>query len=414
MHTSRINSALGLGLALATLAVMSPLPARAQSGSEPQSTDARWLPWLGCWQAEGTSSDANLVCIRPASDESSVEILRMNGADVVSHEMVWADGQHHETTRDGCTGWESGAFSKDGQRVFLSSRYTCQGGVVRTGGGIMAMVSPRQWLDVRYVGMGDHNTPWVQKYSVASAKETEAAGMSGVLAHRAWSVDAARTAAASPPTVDEVIEASKAEPPEVVKAWLAERHTPLHLDAKGLERMADAGVAPSVTDMAVAVSYPDHFRVNAGPPRSAERDRYGMRGWGPSGYFGFTNPYFYDPFWGMYGFSPFGYGFSPYAYTPYGYYGGYYYQGGYGYGYSPVITITNQTPSRQHGRVIAGKGYTRGSSSGSGGSVSRNYRVPTRTSGSYSTPPPTTSSTSSTSHPTGRTAHRRGGGGGGR
>lgn len=415
MRTLRINSVLGLGLALATLAVISPRTAQAQAQlqAQAQSSDARWLPWLGCWQAEGSSSEAGIVCVRPASDQSSVEILRMNGKDVVSHEMVWADGQRHETTRDGCTGWEEGAFSKDGQMVFLNSSHTCDGGVVRTGGGIMALASPNEWLDVRYTGTSDSKTPWVQKYHLATAEQTAAAGMSDILANRAWSVVAARRAAASAPTVDQVIEASKAEPAPVVQAWLAERKTPLKLDAKALERMADAGVDSTVTDMAVAISYPNHFRVNTRPPSEAVYGRYPTRGWGRYGYY---NPYFFDPFWDMYGFSPFGYAFSPYGYYGYsgyypygGYLGGYYGGYGYGYGYTPVITITNPTPV-QHGRWVPGKGYTRGSYAGSGGTGS--------TAQPRSSPPPssagrTSGSMGSRGGSTGRTAHRRGGGGGG-
>jgi hypothetical protein len=410
MRTLRINSVLGFGVALAALAVSSPRTAQAQA--QPQSSDARWLPWLGCWQAEGSSSDAGLVCVRPASDPSSVEVLRMNGKDVVSHEVIWADGQRHETTREGCTGWEEGAFSKDGQMVFLSSSHTCDGGVVRTGGGIMALASPNEWLDVRYTGTGDSKTPWVQTYRLATAEQTAAAGMSGILADRAWSVVAARRAAASPPTVDQVIEASKAEPAPVVQAWLAERKAPLKLDASALERMANAGVDSSVTDMAVAVSYPNHFRVNTRPPGEAVYGGYPMRGWGRYGYY---NPYFFDPFWDMYGFSPFGYAFSPYGYygySPYGYpYGGYpggYFGGyGYGYGYTPVITITNQTPV-QHGRWVPGKGYTRGSYSG----TSTGSTAQPRSSAPRATAPQSSAGGSAGS--TGRTAHRRGGGGGGR
>lgn len=420
MRTLRINSVLGLGLALATLAVTSPRTAQAQAQSQPQSSDARWFPWLGCWQAEGSSSSgAGLVCVRPASDQSSVEILRMNGKDVVSHEVVWADGQRHETTREGCTGWEEGSFSKDGQMVFLSSSHTCDGGVVRTGGGIMALASPNEWLDVRYTGTSDNKTPWVQKYHLATAEQTAAAGMSGILANRAWSVVAARRAAASPPTVDQVIEASKAEPALVVQAWLAERKAPMKLDAKALERMADAGVASSVTDMAVAVSYPDHFRVNTRGPSEAAYGRYPMRGWGRYGYY---NPYFFDPFWDMYGFSPFGYAFSPYGYygyygySPYGgYLGGYYGGGyGYGYGYTPVITITNPTRV-QHGRWVPGRGYTRGSYSGSTGtgSTAQPRSSAPRATAPRSSAGRTSGSTGGSHGSTGRTAHRRGGGGGG-
>jgi hypothetical protein len=425
MRTMRFNAMLGLGLAVAAFAVVSPRPVRAQSGGQAQAAAARsdglWSPWLGCWKAEGAPSDAGLLCVRPGTDENSVEVLQMKGSDVESREVVWADGQHHETSRNGCDGWEQGAFSKDGQRLFLSSRHTCQGGVVRTGGGIMAMVSPTEWLDVRYIGMSDNQTPWVQRYRLASEEQSDAAGMSGITANRDWTVRAARMSAANPPDVDDVIEASKAEPAPVVQAWLAERKAPIKLDAKALERMADAGVDPSVTDMAVAVSYPSHFQVNTEAPTEAE----GVRAASPYGY---ANSCF-DPFWdmyglpfgymcGRYGYSPFAYGYSPYAYSPYGYspygyspygygYGGYY-GGGYFGGYTPVITITNRTPV-QHGRVIAGHGYTRSGYSGTTGSAGASS-APARSSGSSSAG----SSSSSGSSSSGRTAHRRGGGGGGR
>lgn len=390
MRTMRINFLLGLGLGLSALVGLSPRPATAQAADS-------WLPWLGCWQAEGAPSDAGLLCVRPLTDQGSVEILRVTGTDVVSREVVWADGQQHETSREGCNGWEKGSFSRDGSRVFLSSSHTCEGGLERTGGGIMALVSPDEWLDVRYLGMGDNKTPWVQRYRAASEEQADAAGMGGILADRDWSVRTARMAAAAAPSVDDVIEASQEEPAEVVQAWVAERKAPLKLDAKALERMADAGVADDVIDVAVAVSYPSHFSV------TAERAQQGQ-GSAAQPMSGFYSPgWGYDPFYYRFGYDPFYYGVSRYGYGyGMGYGGGYYG----GYGYSPVIVITNndQTPI-SHGRFIPGRGYTRGGSSGSSGSTGSASRAPS--SGS------TGSAAGSTSGSTGRTAHRRGGGGGG-
>ncbi|MCG6956102.1 MAG: hypothetical protein LJF04_08930 [Gemmatimonadetes bacterium] len=390
MRTMRINFLLGLGLGLSALVGLSPRPVAAQAA------DSRWLPWLGCWQAEDAPSDAGLLCVRPLDGQSSVEILRVTGTDVVSREVVWADGQQHETTREGCNGWEKGTFSSDGARVFLSSSHTCEGGAERTGGGIMALVSPTEWLDVRYLGMGEDRTPWVQRYRAATDQQAEAAGMGGILADRAWAVRTARMAAAAAPSVDDVIEASQEEPAEVVQAWVAERKAPLKLDAKELERMADAGVAPDVIDVAVAVSYPSHFTVRAEPrgEESADRSFRGSYypGWG------------FDPFYYRYGYDPLYYGAYGYGYGwggyPVGYYGG--------YGYTPVIVISNndQNPlSQQHGRFVPGRGYTRGGSSGSSGASGSAARAPAR-SGS-------TGATSGSSSSSGRTAHRRGGGGGG-
>jgi hypothetical protein len=399
MRTMRINLLLGLGLGLSALVGLSPRPVAAQAA------DSRWLPWLGCWQAEGAPSDAGLLCVRPLDGQTSVEILRVTGTDVVSREVVWADGQHHQTSREGCDGWEEGSFSRDGARIFLSSSHTCEGGVERTGGGIMALVSPTEWLDVRYLGMGDNRTPWVQRYRAASDQQAEAAGMGGILADRAWAVRTARMAAAAAPSVDDVIEASQAEPAEVVQAWVAERKAPLKLDGKELERMADAGVAPDVIDIAVAVSYPSHFNVTAQPRMAEDAADRPMRGYYYPGW-GF------DPFYYRFGYDPLYYGAYGYGYG-YGYAGGYPggYYGGYGYGYNPVIVITNtdQNPV-SHGRFVPGRGYTHGSSSGSSGSSGSAARAPS--SGSTGSSAGSSSSGSSSSS-SARTAHRRGGGGGG-
>lgn len=398
MRTKRTNLLLGLGFGLGALAVVAPRPVAAQT----QSTDSRWLPWLGCWQAEGAPADAGLLCVRPAEGQSSVEILRVTGSDVVSREVVWADGQRHETSREGCDGWEEGVFSQDGQRLFLNSNHTCEGGLVRDGGGIMTMVSPVEWLDVRYVGMGDDHTPWVQRYEAASDQRTEAAGMADILADRAWSVRTARMNAATPPSVDDIIEASNHEPSEVVEAWVAERQAPLAINAKELTRMADAGVASEVIDIAVAVSYPSRFHVTAqrAQPETGTDDRSTML---PSRLFPTYG--YYDPFYYRYGYDPYyGYGSGSGLGGGYGYYGGY----GYGYGYSPVIVIsTPSTSTGSHGRVIAGRGYTRGSSGSTTGGSAGAARAPTSGSAGAA------GSSRGSSGSSGRTAHRRGGGGGG-
>jgi hypothetical protein len=391
MRIMRINTALGLAMAVAAFAAIAPSPTLAQQ----QTGDPRWLPWLGCWQAEDAPADAGLLCVRPLAEQGSVEILRMKDTDVVSREVVWADGQRHETSREGCNGWEKGAFSQDGSRVFLSSSHTCEGGTVREGGGIMSFAAPNEWLDVRYLGMGDSRTPWVQRYRLATDAQAEAAGMGGIAADQGWSVGMARMAAANAPTVDDVIEASAAEPAEAVEAWVAERSAPFTLDSDQLVRMADAGVSERVIDVTVAVSYPRHFNVSSkgpAPDRTAADDRYGNSyGWGYRGY----SPYYYDPFYYGYG----GYGYGRYGYGYGGYYGG--------YGYTPVIVISNNSdqPTYQHGRVIAGRGYTRGSTGSTGSSAS----VPRSSGSSGSSARPSSGSSTPA-----RTAKPRGGGGGGR
>ena len=409
MQSSLGLKALTLGLAVAALGALTPVSA--------QEVDARWLPWMGCWQA--TSDDGatgDMLCVRPAARDGGMEFLRVSDDAVVAREVLWADGKRHETTREACAGWEQGSFSQDGRRLFLGSEYTCAGGVVQEGSGILAMASPVTLVDVRAAGMGGERLAWVQRYVAATEAQAEAAGFGDILEDRGWSVGQARMVAAAPLDVEDVIEATRTVASEAVEAFLAERGNRMELKAAQLVQLADAGVPDNVIDVAVATAYPESFRLASGAGGQAAQvsalDEGSLRRrWGTRGAFG------YDPYlpWSLrygyagayygYGYSPFGYGYSPYGYG-YGY-------GGYGYGgYRPVIVqVDRNSDVRPHGRVVNGRGYTQGR--GSSGSPSQGY-VPRSTGGASGAPAAGSGSAGSRSSgsSTGRTAKPRGGGGG--
>src|SRR5690606_27130918 len=125
-------------------------------------------------------------------------------------------------------------------------------------------------------------------------------------------------------------------------------------------RMANAGVSREVIDVVVAVSFPERFAVAEDETvrEQAPRGAY-ARDPGP---WGFRRPYFWDPFF-------YGGGF--------GYPGSYGYGYGYGYGYyRPVVVVVEPRQEGPVGRIINGRGYTRGrrpsdGSSPSGGSIGR-------------------------------------------
>ena len=403
------RGALALGLALALVGAG---PAGAQE------VDARWLPWIGCWEPANGAGEADLVCVRPGDDAGAVELLRVKGAEVVGREVVWTDGTRHENAHEGCKGWEEGAFSSDGRRIFLRSSYACAGDVTQDGGGILAFTSPAEWLDVRAAGMGGQSTAWVQRFRPAEPALAEAAGFGDLLAGRAWPARTARLVAGATLDVDDVIEATAQVPAEAVRAFLAEQRSPLELSAAELARMADAGVPEQVIDVAVAVSYPERFTLQAQGERvtpSALDEGSLRRRWAYQGYLGMS-PGFYDPFfapWSLrfgygygsgyygYGYDPYGYGYSPYSYG-WGYGGGY-------YGYTPVIVNVDRTP-QEHGRVIGGRGYSRGS--GSGGSAGSSSGWPLHSGGASGSSGASSSGGggSSGGSDTGRTAKPRGGG----
>jgi hypothetical protein len=340
-----------------------------------QSADARWLPWLGCWEAEGTGAPADLmVCV--GQTESGVEIATMADGVTASTRMLVADGQSHPLDVDGCTGWQTARFSDDGRRVFLRSELDCEDGVRRTASGIMAVTSPSVWLDAQSVGMNGENVARVLRYRPAASEAARTSGYAVPLDRMARTIDA-RLAASADLSLDDVVEASGHVDEDALQAFLAERGQPFDLDAAAVVHLADTGLSGDVIDMMVAVSYPERFAVDregAAPdmvePEPAERgyaDRYDPFGWG--GFYGWNR------YGSCYGWSS----WSSYNCNGYGYRSGYGYgYGGYGYwGYSgrPVIVVIgndNDDDSRS-ARAVSGRGYTRGGapSSGSDGARSR-------------------------------------------
>jgi len=377
-------------------------------------TDPRWLPWLGCWQSTEARDD-HLICIRPLDDDLGVEMVTYADGSIVSQEILRADGEQRALTREGCNGWESAEFSEDGKRVYLRSEFACEGDVRRNSSGLISMSSPASWLDVQVVGVAGNNAVRALRYTLASPERLDAAGVEPVAEDRAMAVSAARTAAATPLTVEDIIDVSANLTPEAVEAWVVERGDELALDSKKLVQMADAGVPESVIDLVVAVSFPNTFAINAEgregefratEPRSGESaDEYA--------YPGYYDPFYWDPFrFGRYGY-----------YSPWGYYG---YGGGPGWYYPgrPIVIIPGGDDSEAEPRMrrVKGQGYTRGGRTVSEPGSQGSYQPPsrragdrrpdagavTRGSGSSSSG---TKAASPSSGSTGRKAKPRGGGG---
>jgi hypothetical protein len=402
----RPMTAILAALAVAAGALLLPGGVSAHEG------DARWLPWVGCWEPTSAEAGDALMCFRP--DGEGVELLTVTGGEVTSSEALRADGLARERSAEGCSGSDVVAFSDDGRRIFMTSDQVCEGGVQRSASGIISMVSPTAWIDVKSVDVEGERLAMVQLYRLVEGEALEASGLAGLTAGREMAVRTARVAAASTPTAAQVVEASARVDELAVQAWLAEAADPFSLSAGLLERLADAGVPPTTIDVMVAVSYPDRFvldreaRLSAAPPARGvdrgrdARDAYGM-------YRGSRSPFYWDPFF-----------MSAYGYR-YGYlgYGGGYGAPGYGYypyggwlGYRPTIVVV-EPESSQRGRVVNGQGYTRGRTGGASpsgvsyptgrsGTVGAPSRGSTGSAGaSTATPPPT------------RKAKPRGGGGGG-
>jgi hypothetical protein len=379
--------------------------------------DARWLPWLGCWEAvgmpAGNDSAGDFVCVDRAADARGVEIRTISDGAVSATQTLVADGTRRPVDREGCTGWESAGWSEDGHRVYVRSDLNCGPNLHRLSSGTLSITSENEWLDVQAVGAEGQKLTRTARYTLASPERVRAAGITTGAVAGGLALSTARAAAATPLDVDAIIDASRHVDAEVVQALVAEEQPELDLDSHRIRALADAGVSTDVIDMMVAVSYPDVFTINTetamgnfrpdepGDRNAREDDYGGRRVYGTFGY---------DPFgWGYY--SPYSrYGYNSF-YSPYGY--GYNPSFGYGVG-SPIIIVRDDEDSRPQGRVVKGRGYTRSGSTSSGTESSRTPRASTSStstgSGTGSAVTSSGSSTGSSSSSTGRTAKKRGGG----
>ena len=360
-----------------------------------QQVDSRWAPWLGCWRAVDEMATAPVLCVVPLAGESAVEMLTIVDGRVVSRESIFADGQEHAVSRDECEGWERAEFSGDSHRIYIGSELNCGAGAHRSSTGVMSMVSPFEWLDVRTIDVDGQSVPWALRYRLASQADFQAAGQGELFSAQGSQARMARRVASVPIAVDDVIEANGKVSAETLQLWVVEGGEPFALDASRLIEMSDAGVPPGVIDVVVAVSYPEKFVVNEGRT-AGRRLAEAARGRPGLGYGRSLNPFgdpFYDPY-SRYGYysrygSGFRYGLG--SYGGYGYpYGGYGYGGygfgGYNYGFggygAPIIVVGRRGSSADsgptQGRVVRGGGYT--SARGSGGSTGRSARP--RSSGS--------------------------------
>jgi hypothetical protein len=328
-------------------AVLTALPGPGLAAQ--QADDARWLPWLGCWEASPEAdaavadADATLVCVVP--DGAAVEIVTANAGAITSRVRVEPDGERRPLYTAGCAGWESAAWSADARRVFLRSELDCRG-TQRASSGILAFTPAGEWLDIQAVGVGPTHAVRTRRFRAAPEGAAAAAGIDRPETGVALAVTTARTAAGGRLRAEDVLEASRSVAAEAVEALLVERRQRFYLDAKTLIGLADAGVADAVIDVMVALDNPGVFTLDADTRTTAFRPRPGYDPTTVRDPFAFpgSDPY-YDPY-GYYRRNPHYYGMFGYG-DRYGWYGG---------RPGQVIVVRDQ---RSSGKVIRGKGYTR-------------------------------------------------------
>jgi hypothetical protein len=418
-------------LACVLVAAVASVGSAQQPIQQTARLDARWQPWIGCWQpapqqSAGAAlfvaprSDAPLVCVVPAtgaSTSSAVNVVTVANGRITARDTIQATGQNVARTKDNCTGVERADWSANGRRLYVTSDFTCPGGIKRTSSGLFAISPTGEWVNVQGVDVGGNRGIRTLRYADAGTPSTLPSEVAEALHGAGRAGSTARAAAGAPLTTADVIEASHKLDSTVVEAWIVDRGQNFGVDASQIVALADAGVPGNVTDAMVAVSYPKAFAVNPSPDAPAIGGLDLARGGSPdldiqqrsSGrnidvlMMPAYSPYAYSPFdyYGL-GYSP--YGYSPYGYSPYGAYSPYAGFGGrFGGGLyvPPIIVLKSDQPAQPRGFVVKGQGYSR-TAPGSGdnaGSTAQPRSTVSPSSGRSAPPPPPPSS--------GRTAHPR-------
>ena len=374
---------------LATLAIALFMTALVPGVAAAQSStghDARWTAWLGCWELiqDDTraasarvpgNADATLprprrqpggdmrVCVLPAGSDSGVKMTTWAGDRVVLEQKILADGNQHPLDEATCRGSQRSEWSQAGQRLFTRAELECQDQPRRAVSGLTLIANGPTWLDIQALDVGGDQVVRVRRYRRAAGQPP--AELSSDLAARAFGE--AQRAAATTLSVDDVIEAGSKMTSKVVEAMIAETGATFDLTSRQLVRLDEAGIEPNVTDLMVALSFPEHFVI--------ERQAGGGGSSGGTGFWGMVDPTYssfysstlYSPY-SPYYYSPYSYSYSPYAYSPFAYP---YWASGYGgayYGIAPYYRLTSpggvgSMPAGSlrtgTGRVVAGRGYTR-------------------------------------------------------
>jgi hypothetical protein len=346
-------------LALASAVLLFPVVSNAQ-----QPADPRWNAWLGCWElvlenARDTATRPNparrtlpqtggatrpQICVEPSGAGVTLT-TRVATQDAIQQTII-ADGADHAIEDADCRGTQRAEWSGDGRKLYSRADLVCSSDKGnRRVSGFSMLGANGTWTDIQALDVSGQQSVRVRRYRRVSEAAQIGRG----------------PAQTTPLTFEDVKEASAKVSARALEAALVETGSSFDLSGKDLLALQDANVPSSVTDLMVALSYPDRFVVE----RTARTDRTPMAplmddpfflGWA-FGYPMWSDAFgFYSPWYGQrhpYFYSPF------YSYLPW--YDPYYPGGG------SVIIIPPDggngggQPGRPSGggRVVDGLGYTR-------------------------------------------------------
>ena len=352
-----MTSALVLAMALAPGAQAASGPASPPPPAPTVQVDARWSPWVGCWRPDPAGQGDARICLVPTAD-GSIRWLAVSNGQVTDEETITADGKARPMEDRDCRGTESATWLTRSARLVRTSDLTCGKDARRKVTGLWFLSTGHVWIEAQAVDTEGTRKVRLQRYRLAADQHLPP-GVDTV----AFARGPEPPASALEWSIDDVIDASKAVPPEALQAAISELNAPFALSGKSLIRMADAGVPTTVIDLVVAVTHPSKFLVrradDSSPGWATYEDWPGLEEsvFDTVRYAGMAFPWFYDPWMGMWGLEDYYWSSCGYGWCG-DYYGGGWVDvspgppvGGGGGGGGGGATST-------HGRVIKGLGYT--------------------------------------------------------
>ena len=371
-----LTTVFALGLAIGPSPATATVTAAATTATA--AGDARYEPWLGCWDLEIDRRAGRIaptrLCLLPA-DEGGVRILTISGPTVASTESLVVDGKAHPVSAPDCRGTEQTDWATTLPGFFRSGTVTCGSDTAaRRVSSLAFLRTDGAWIDVQAATVGAQTSIRIRRFR----RSTDQSLPPGA-ANRNQAYAAPRRERSAPWTAANVIEVSGKLPTEGVEAVITELDRPIELKKKQLLAMADGGVDERVIDLLVGLTYPEKFVVRSRGGGGSFGGFSGIGGFGAfDGFSTFSD--LCDPmdvsrpgscFDGLYDFGLWGYGL--YGRNPYsayrnraGLYG--YGPGWYGSWYSPYGGYVEASPSQPvvnpgrpvaAGVVINGQGYTR-------------------------------------------------------
>lgn len=183
-----------------------------------------WSPYLGCWSTSSGGVIGPMVCVVPTEDRARVEFMTVDGDTVIARTFVDASGKRVSALRPGCTGWETGKWSGDGQRLLMHAEFRCKDSPTQRSDAILSLSHADAFTHVERNLVRDDAPARVVTFIVQLDTTVFPAEVRRRLPHlRPLAIETAELETLAELSPASVVEAASELDPTVVETWLADR-----------------------------------------------------------------------------------------------------------------------------------------------------------------------------------------------